>query len=186
MFGALENRSVTMAKKKRKPARKSVTVKPVGRRPDGLPPEPSQGPKGKGRPFAIQDVEQAISIIEGCGQIHCTQAEVAAVLKVDEDTLVSFFRRVPEAREAYERGKETGKASLRRHQFKLAEKNATMAIFLGMNILDQQDKRNLSGKVQHEHTIMDDLLNEIDAVQRQREAQMIDVTPTGETTHDRS
>lgn len=164
-----------MAKKRKPRARK-----PARRPPDGSQPLPSIGPKGTGRPYAIQDEAEAIGIIEGCGQIHCTRAEVAAILKIDEDTLNAFFRRVPKALEAYERGKETGKASLRRRQFALAEKNATMAIFLGMNYLDQQDKRNLSGKVVHEHTVMDELLDEIDSAQRERERKMIDVTPAPE------
>lgn len=42
--------------------------------------------------------------------------------------------------EVYKRFAAKGKASLRRTQFKLAEKNPSMAIFLGKNLLGQTDR----------------------------------------------
>lgn len=41
--------------------------------------------------------------------------------------------------EAYERLSQNGRASLRRNQFELSKKNATMAIFLGKQYLGQKD-----------------------------------------------
>ena len=41
--------------------------------------------------------------------------------------------------DAYKNKSQLGKSSLRRAQFKLAEKNATMAIWLGKQYLDQKD-----------------------------------------------
>ena len=41
--------------------------------------------------------------------------------------------------EAYKKFSAAGKASLRRYQFKLAQKSASMAIFLGKNYLGQTD-----------------------------------------------
>ena len=40
---------------------------------------------------------------------------------------------------AYEKGQENGKISLRRIQFKLAERNATMGIWLGKQYLGQRE-----------------------------------------------
>lgn len=163
---------MTTRRKTRKDAPKPFRKPPGKNKP--LPADPVKG----GRPPAIQDVENAIAVIWGLGEINCTKAEVAAVLNVDIDTLDAFFERYPAALEAYENGKAFGKASLRRNQAKLSATNATMAIFLGMNYLGQKDMRNLSGKIDHEITPMDLLLDDIDARQRQREAKMIDVTPS--------
>ena len=41
--------------------------------------------------------------------------------------------------EVFRQKREGGKASLRRMQWRLAERNAAMAIFLGKNILGQRD-----------------------------------------------
>ena len=50
------------------------------------------------------------------------------------------------AREALEEGKGKGCISLRRHQWRMAESNATMPIWLGKNHLGQTDKQ------EHQHT----------------------------------
>ena len=47
--------------------------------------------------------------------------------------------------EAYKKYSAKGKVSLRRAQFKLAEKNASMAIFLGKQYLGQRDFPNEPG-----------------------------------------
>lgn len=75
------------------------------------------------------------SLIEKLSQIHCTQQEIALVVGCSVDTLQRRFT------EVMERGRAHGKASLRRAQWKLVEKgNASMAIWLGKNILGQKDK----------------------------------------------
>ena len=104
--------------------------------------------KKNGRPFAIPGPEKdkatyagVLKTLFGLGEIMATSKECAAVLGISEKTLFTFFQRHPEARDAWESGKEVGKQSLRRKQFKLAETNATMGIFLGLNYLDQKDLR---------------------------------------------
>ncbi len=77
---------------------------------------------------------------EACA-IFCTQEEMEGLLGVQRDTLI---RRVKEEYEedyttVYKRFSAPGKQSLRRHQMKLAKKNAAMAIWLGKNYLDQKD-----------------------------------------------
>ena len=42
--------------------------------------------------------------------------------------------------DVYKRFSSDGKKSLRRYQFELAEKNPTMAIWLGKNLLGQKDE----------------------------------------------
>jgi hypothetical protein len=75
-------------------------------------------------------------LVESMAQIHCTQEEIAEVLGISVRTLQ---RRAKFCR-IYKKGREKGKASVRRMQFKSAEKgNVTMQIWLGKQILGQRD-----------------------------------------------
>lgn len=75
-----------------------------------------------------------------CG-IMCTEEEIANVFDCSVDTINRFCKDRYEMTfaEAYKKFSAAGKASLRRYQFKLAQKNASMAIFLGKNYLGQTD-----------------------------------------------
>ena len=75
-----------------------------------------------------------------CG-IQCTLEEIAGVLNCSEDTIQRWCMREYKENFAvvYKKYSQTGKISLRRHQFKLAEKNASMAIWLGKQYLGQKD-----------------------------------------------
>lgn len=108
-----------------------------------------------GRPQAIEPDAKTIKTIEGLGKIQATTRECAAVLGVSHQTFIATMHRHPELAEALERGKETGKTSLRRTQFRLAEKNASMAIFLGKNYLDQTDKQDITASVTQDVTVTD-------------------------------
>ena len=76
------------------------------------------------------------SIVEKLANIQCTQEEIANFLDISVRTL----QRDDEFCRIYKKGQDSGKMSLRRIQYKLAEKNATMAIFLGKQYLGQKDK----------------------------------------------
>ena len=119
-----------------------------------------------GRKWVMGDFETAKSILGGLGAIMATWKECAAVLQISEATLMRIFHRWPEVKNAYDMGKAGGRVGLRRSQFKLADRNATMAIFLGMNYLEQKDMRNVQhgGEVKHshEHTVIGMMLKEID------------------------
>ena len=79
-------------------------------------------------------------LVENLASIMCTQKEIASVLNVDVKTLRGHEEFLPILQKGYEKGK----ASLRRIQFKLAERNASMAIFLGKQYLDQKDTTALN------------------------------------------
>jgi hypothetical protein len=98
-------------------------------------------PKKKvGRPQAEIDLEQ----VERLAAIDCTEPEIAAVLGIDYATWKRHKKRNPDIVEIVERGKENGKASLRRLQWKTAsEGNPTMQIWLGKQRLGQQDKKHI-------------------------------------------
>lgn len=98
-----------------------------------------------GRKQVIMPDDKAIKTIHGLGVIQATTREVAAVLGVSHQTLMNTFKKFPELREQFENGKEMGKSSLRRCQFNLAKRNATMAIWLGKQYLEQTDKQEISG-----------------------------------------
>lgn len=96
-----------------------------------------------GRPRLPFDKEQ----FEEMCAIQCTEAEIAAVLKMSVDTLA---RRVEEEyglkfAEIFAQKREAGKKSLRRAQWATAleAKNPIMQIFLGKNMLAQADKQEI-------------------------------------------
>lgn len=75
-----------------------------------------------------------------CG-LQCTLEEIAGVFDCSVDTIERWCKREygePFA-ETYKKHSAKGKTSLRRIQFRLAEKSAAMAIFLGKNYLGQKD-----------------------------------------------
>ena len=74
-------------------------------------------------------------VVEKLASIQCTQEEIANFL----DLSVRTLQRDDEFCRIYKKGQENGKMSLRRTQFKLAEKNTSMAIFLGKQYLGQKD-----------------------------------------------
>lgn len=90
-----------------------------------------------GRPTKELDAEQ----FEKLCFIQCTQEEICDVLNVDPKTLSAWIKRHYNAdySSTYKRFSAGGKMSLRRAQMKLAEKNATMAIWLGKQYLNQRD-----------------------------------------------
>lgn len=83
-----------------------------------------------------------------CG-IQCNKKELCAVLEVSDKTLDAFARREygKNFSEVWEEKRGIGKISLRRAQFRLAEKNANMAIWLGKQYLDQKDKQEIDHTV---------------------------------------
>lgn len=82
-----------------------------------------------GRPKKDIDQKQLFEL----AKMQCTQNEMAAVLNCHPDTLRDNYSSI------MEKGAETGKMSLRRKQYKLADKSAAMGIWLGKQYLGQKD-----------------------------------------------
>lgn len=80
-------------------------------------------------------------LVEMLAGLMCTEEEIADKLDVSLDTLKNETNGATFS-ECIIKGKSKGKVSLRRFQFHLAERNASMAIFLGKNILGQTDEPN--------------------------------------------
>lgn len=101
---------------------------------------PDRRPGKGGNPPAKIDLET----LEQLGQIRCTLDEAAAFLKVSPACLDLRLKQGTPEREAWDRGQNVGKMSLRRLQFNAAkEGNTTMLVWLGKQWLGQRDK--------HEH-----------------------------------
>ena len=114
------------------------------------------GKRKAGRPastWSERDIEQFKSL---CA-IFCTEAEICSVMGVSDKTLVGLINRylyeditghkqgkndLPVTFvEAFERYSATGRASLRREQFKVAkEGSTTMLIWLGKQHLNQSER----------------------------------------------
>jgi len=73
--------------------------------------------------------------------IQCPKHEICSILNVDNDTLDRMIKDEynDSFSNAYKKYSDGGKMSLRRTQFKLAEKNATLCIWLGKQYLGQRD-----------------------------------------------
>lgn len=73
--------------------------------------------------------------------LMCTKEEMCGFFGVDQKTLTRWCKDTygEGYSQCYNKYSQDGKISLRRAQFRLAEKSAAMAIFLGKNILGQSD-----------------------------------------------
>lgn len=93
--------------------------------------------KKMGRPEIQIDKEQFEKL---CG-LQCTRIEIAGFFKCSEDTIERWCKKTYNENFAvvFAQKRVTGLISLRRTQFKLAEKSAALSIFLGKNYLGQKD-----------------------------------------------
>lgn len=73
--------------------------------------------------------------------MQCTKLEICGFLGVSDKTLDRWVKKTYRASfsEVFREKREGGKVSLRRTQWKLAEKSPSMAIWLGRQYLDQRD-----------------------------------------------
>ncbi len=99
----------------------------------------------RGRPRKII-TDEIISLVLELSSIHCTEEEIAAVLNISKPTFEKW-KGNPEFLDALKRGREKGKASLRRKRYAVAmgddEKgilpNTTMLIWLSKQMLGERD-----------------------------------------------
>lgn len=83
------------------------------------------------RPKKKIDLEQ----MEKLAALQCTYEEISSFFGVSK----SLLSKNKDYSTIIAKGREVGKISLRRKQWKLADTNASMAIFLGKNYLGQKD-----------------------------------------------
>ena len=100
-------------------------------------------------------IEIDYATVEKLANIQCTQDEIASFIGVSTRTL----QRDEKFMELFNKGRENGKMSLRRIQWKHAEKSVPMAIWLGKQYLGQRD--NIEVNNNNEMNKLDELLKEI-------------------------
>ena len=89
-----------------------------------------------GRPPAVID----LMTVERAASIGCTVEEIAAILGIARSTLFERKANDPAIEDAIEKGRETGRATLRRLQWDRAQQGSdTMLIWLGKQMLGQRD-----------------------------------------------
>ena len=96
----------------------------------------------------LRDDQETMDRLAALGAAQCNLAEVALSFGVTRSRVNNFFKRLRRARVIYEKAGVDALARLRAAQFKLAETNATMAIFLGKQYLGQADRRELESSAQ--------------------------------------
>ena len=103
-----------------------------------------------------------------CG-LQCTLEEICGWFTITDKTLDSWCKRTygVSFSEIFKQKRGVGKISLRRMQWRLAEKSATMAIFLGRQYLGQ---KNEPLEVQHSVTPIDAITQEIFKIQKEQAA----------------
>jgi len=103
------------------------------------------------RPRIEIDFEQ----FKGLCAIMCTEEEIACWFKCSVDTIERWCQRELKMSfaEAYKKYSVGGKISLRRYQMRMAEHNATMAIWLGKQYLGQTDKQEVAVAMQNDETL---------------------------------
>lgn len=94
-------------------------------------------------------------------QMQCTETEIMAWFSVSKDTLIRWCKSQygVDFATIYEEKKQGGRIALRRYQLQQAEKNPTMAIWLGKQYLKQRDNIEVESK---QLIKVEELLNKIE------------------------
>ena len=84
--------------------------------------------------------------IEKLCRLNCTMDEIAAFFECSVDTIERRMKEDEDLKLAIEKGRATGKISLRRKQFQILEdsNSASMAIWLGKQLLGQRDNLDVT------------------------------------------
>jgi hypothetical protein len=101
-------------------------------------------PTGKPNGRPKKEIDQ--QLFENLCEIQCTEAEIAHVLNVGESKILEWCKETygETFQESFKRFANSGKMSLRRWQMKMAQTNATMAIWLGKQYLGQSDRQEVT------------------------------------------
>lgn len=103
------------------------------------------------RPRIDIDLEQFRKLCS----IQCTLAEISSWFKCSEDTIERWCKRELKMSfaEAFKTFSADGKISLRRTQFRMAETNVSMAIWLGKQYLGQSEQQDVRIATNDDDTI---------------------------------
>lgn len=87
--------------------------------------------------------------------IQCTSSEIAGYFDCSESTIERWCKREYKENfdEVFAKKRGIGKISLRRSQFRMAETNPTMAIWLGKQYLGQTERQEVNVSLNDDETI---------------------------------
>ena len=138
--------------------------------------------KNVGRPKINLNLEE----LERLSRLNCTMPEISAYFDIPVRTLEDKFANEADVRKAIEKGRATGKLSLRRRQIQIMEEtnNPTMAIWLGKQLLGQTDRQEIIQEINIEDRkvldisrLTDDDLNNLE---RTLKYALVDESESGE------
>lgn len=117
-----------------------------------------------GRPQIPIDEKQFCKLCE----LQCTEEEIAGFFECSVDTIERWCKRMFDKTfaEIFKQKAMRGRIALRRAQLKHAEKNPSMAIFLGKNWLGQTDKIEQTVREVEDLSPLVAMLNDDDVVSR--------------------
>lgn len=116
-------------------------------------------------------------LFEQLCHLQCTQSEIASVLKLDVETLRDNARLHYNEKDfsaICKRYAEGGKVSIRRYQFNIAKKNATMSIWLGKQYLNQKDD-SVQEISQESKEALNSLIYQLRSLQSNKDANNINI-----------
>lgn len=119
-----------------------------------------------GMPRKIDDTRETRRLIIAMGKVQCSYEEVGAAFGCSAQSVLNFFKRSPEVKELFDAAKYQGTSSLRVTQFRMAQSNPAMAIWLGKQLLGQKDNPALgegSGPIADSNDAKDKLERSLNA-----------------------
>lgn len=91
-----------------------------------------------------------MQVIEKMALALCSVEEIADYLDITVDELKEYLEKEPYA-SVYKKARAQARFGLRKNQLSLSRENASMAKFMGINVLDQKDGRDDGSTSQHHH-----------------------------------
>ena len=142
--------------------------------------------KGEGGRPKIEFTPDQITQVFKLAKLHCTHEEIAGVMSISIDTVRDRIRdEGSDFSKAYIKGREMGRRSLRRAQFKYALAGShSLLIFLGKNLLGQKDKMDMDVDLSsYEQSVLDLREREAEIIRNARNEGRMNGTGDDESEH---
>ena len=147
------------------------------------PKKKKQNIKNKvGRPKTELNLDE----IEKLCRLNCTMPEIAYYFDIPLRTLEDKYTNDQQVRQSIDRGRAHGMLSLRRKQIQIMDEsnNATMAIWLGKQILGQKDKQEIISDINIEEKKVIDITrltdDDLNTIERMLKYAVVDSSEGGE------
>ena len=106
-----------------------------------------------------EKIDFNLEALEALCRLNCTLDEIGAYFTVSVKTVERRYKEEDDFAAAVDRGRAQGRLSLRRKQIELVDNgNATMAIWLGKQLLNQTDKQEID-QYNHNEQISIEIVN---------------------------